>query len=301
MPGSVPIHGSEDIALEWLGHRGVDLGSFTPKQTSVFSERSFEPGEAELAEWWDSGAHVSWLGGPAALHDAWPRDASGRPLAHVATFHLADVHAALGEPQERTWPARARALLPSSGYLQVFHDLQSYGYDAADPGGLPWCVTFTPDDRPSDRPALMESPDDLDVPHAITQVGLFLPGWCIPSPLDVPGLTQPRFTAADEATATLDLAWMRQRRPDERHQHAIPSTRMLGYSSSGDALAKNEILPHVLPMSDHGDAYILLLEIESWTTLNGWFGDASSLEVWMRLSDLRGRAFDQAWCLIRTD
>lgn len=44
-----------------------------------------------------------------------------------------------------------------------------------------------------------------------------------------------------------------------------------------------------------------MLEIESWTALNGWFGDAASLEVWMRDSDLAQRRFDHAWCMIRTD
>ncbi|MDT1847563.1 DUF1963 domain-containing protein, partial [Acinetobacter baumannii] len=46
---------------------------------------------------------------------------------------------------------------------------------------------------------------------------------------------------------------------------------------------------------------VLLAEIESWTTLNGWFGDASSLEIWMRRDDLRARRFSECWCIIRTD
>jgi hypothetical protein len=50
-----------------------------------------------------------------------------------------------------------------------------------------------------------------------------------------------------------------------------------------------------------GDEHRLVLDLESWTALEGWFGDAGSLEVWMRGSDLESRRFDHAWCLIRTD
>ena len=41
------------------------------------------------------------------------------------------------------------------------------------------------------------------------------------------------------------------------------------------------------------------LEVEGWTTLDGWFGDGGMLEVWMRASDLEQRRFDRAWCLVR--
>jgi hypothetical protein len=43
------------------------------------------------------------------------------------------------------------------------------------------------------------------------------------------------------------------------------------------------------------------LDIESWTFLEGWFGDAGNLEVWMQQSDLDTQNFAAAGCLIRTD
>jgi len=39
----------------------------------------------------------------------------------------------------------------------------------------------------------------------------------------------------------------------------------------------------------------------TYPAILGWFGDAGSLEVWMRQSDLNARVFGKAWCLIRTD
>ena len=53
-------------------------------------------------------------------------------MAHVATFHLGDAHAALGDPKERGWPDEAAELLPEDGYIQVFHDLETYGYEPDD-------------------------------------------------------------------------------------------------------------------------------------------------------------------------
>lgn len=57
----------------------------------------------------------------------------------------------------------------------------------------------------------------------------------------------------------------------------------------------------MLPLSVAGDEHSLVLDLESWTAQEGWFGDAGSLEVWMRDSDLQSRRFDHAWWLIRTD
>jgi len=123
----------------------------------------------------------------------------------------------------------------------------------------------------------------------------------IPSPLDFDGLTDGTFTAADAAIDELDSAWVAQRHPAQREPHPIPSTRLLGHSSTGDLGPREEILPAALPLAAEGDDYVLLAEIESWTTLNGWFGDASSLEIWMRRDDLRARRFSECWCIIRTD
>lgn len=81
---------------------------------------------------------------------------------------------------------------------------------------------------------------------------------------------------------------------------AVPVTHSYGHSQNG-ARAIREVLAEVLPLSEQDDEHRLLFDIESWTHLEGWFGDAAPLEVWMRQSDLEVRAFDRAWCLTRTD
>lgn len=106
------------------------------------------------------------------------------------------------------------------------------------------------------------------------------------------------FDRLEELVEAVQLAWMTQR--GIGGDYAIPTTHAYGYSSRGHHAATLDILPGVLPLAE-GDEYRLLLEIEGWTVLEGWFGDAGSLEVWMRQSDLDAGALENAWCLIRTD
>jgi hypothetical protein len=54
-------------------------------------------------------------------------------------------------------------------------------------------------------------------------------------------------------------------------------------------------------LSAPGDEHRLILDLGSWTTLEGWFGDAGSLEFRVRGSDLESYRPDQAWCLVRPD
>ncbi|MEV8232049.1 DUF1963 domain-containing protein [Micrococcus luteus] len=301
MAGSAPIHGMRSAAVAWLGEAGVDPAVFHPRQSPVFSENSFSAGRDDVDDLWRTGARISWLGGPAVSLGGWPRTAAGSAMAHVASFHLGDAHAALGDPKERGWPDEAAELLPEDGYIQVFHDLETYGYEPDDVEARGWLVTWHADDPSQARPPLVECDDDSNAPGSTAQLGLFYPGWTIPSPLDFDGLTDGTFTAADAAIDELDSAWVAQRHPAQREPHPIPSTRLLGHSSTGDLGPREEILPAALPLAAEGGDYVLLAEIESWTTLNGWFGDASSLEIWMRRDDLRARRFSECWCIIRTD
>ena len=108
------------------------------------------------------------------------------------------------------------------------------------------------------------------------------------------------FEQHDELVEELAGSWQVQRGLEPTPGWTIPFTHVYGHSSSGSAVPLDEVLPEALPLEGE-DEHRLVLEIESWTTLNGWFGDASSLEVWMRASDLAQRRFDHAWCMIRTD
>ena len=106
-----------------------------------------------------------------------------------------------------------------------------------------------------------------------------------------------RFEAAQLVTTEFRRAWAFQRAGHRHGQPEVPVTHVYGHSQEGTDAALRDLRP-ALPLED-GDEYRLVLDIEGWTTLDGWFGDAGALEVWMRASDLAERRFERAWCLIR--
>jgi hypothetical protein len=122
----------------------------------------------------------------------------------------------------------------------------------------------------------------------------------IPTSLDLAVTSEEALQAAEEATIAFQRMWNWQRTRD-RDAGPAPITHLYGYSQTGHTLAVDDILPECLPLTVPGDSYRLIADIESCTTLDGWFGDASPLEVWMRQSDLDARAFDRAWCVFRAD
>lgn len=299
MPGSPqefpPLHGRHPAVLDWVG----PLWAAHLRYAVHLSEHSFEPGEDELRVLWPDGAGLSWLGGPAVDVGPWPRNAEGTPLSHVLTLDLRSVAGAMDRQGKAVWPAgRLREGLPVSGHLQVFHDLQTYGGDPEDGDRAGWAVTWTPEAEDGLRPALVEAPDDDGAPDPVCQLVLPYAGFTLPSSLEV-AVEDPRDAERlHELDDALREAWTVQRGLDPGCP--VPTSHVYGHSWTGEALADLEILPEVLPLRE-GDEHRLVLDVESWTTLQGWFGDAGHLEVWMRRSDLERGAFDQAWCLIRTD
>lgn len=294
-----PIHGTYPALLDWLAARGGEQWAPALRYSPVFSEQGFEPGDEELRDVWPSGAQVSWLGGPAVDVGAWPRTEDGAALTHVATIDLADLDGTLDRAGKATWPAKRRPEgLPTSGVLQVFHDLGTFGYETEDGVRGAWAVLVSPEAGDVPRPPLVDAPEPGSAPTQVCQLMLAHGGFDLPSSLDVVPDAAGDADRLDELKETLKKAWMTQRQVGG--DYAIPSTRAYGYSSHGHHAATLDVLPELLPLAD-GDEYRLLLEIESWTALDGWFGDAGSLEVWMRRSDLESQAFENAWCLVRTD
>ncbi|MGO4956851.1 DUF1963 domain-containing protein [Luteococcus sp. Sow4_B9] len=301
----VPIHANPPEVMGWLRSSGVDPVVAAPSLTPVFSEQSFEPGDEELRELWAEGVPVSWLGGPAigapAIHpEKWPTTASGQQLAHVASIALPDVQGIVDADGRTAWastraseqPSHALALLPTTGSLEVFHDLTSHGSDASDGEQGAWLVQWVAE------PAGLPLVDGGDPPEPACQQVLAMPGFTIRCPEDVASGPEVDHDAYLDAYEDWQLSWQVQRFW-RREEHPIPSSHLAGHPSHGRGVAE-EILREVLPL-DADDEYLLVFDIESWTTLSGWFGDAGSLEVWMRASDLRARAFEKAWCLVRTD
>lgn len=290
-----PITMTWHAVSTWLRERPFDT-SFVAERVAwspVFSARSLKPGRRELDKVWRLGDEPSWVGGPAAPPLAeWPRRPDGKPLAHVLTVSLYEVDGAFDEPYKDAFPDHRQGL-PTAGLLEVFHDLETYGWKPTDAASGGWLVRWVPE---PEHPALVDPPDDVDTPTEVCQLGYLMPGWSLPSPMDVAGTTD--FDAVAALTEDHQRAWLYQQTGSAVGQ-PVPVTHVYGHSQNGSREALR-ILADVLPLDD-GDSYRLVLDIESWTHLDGWFGDAAPLEVWMRDTDLQGRRFDRAWCIIRTD
>ncbi|WBL18790.1 DUF1963 domain-containing protein [Citricoccus sp. NR2] len=251
---------------------------------------------AELGE-------LSWFGGPAIEPlSEWPRTDQGEPLAHIATIFLPEVQAMIesDDLSEEDWPEPG-ARLPESGYLEVFHHLETYG-NPEDDGTQGWLVRHVPWAVDADSfPALVSPPDDLDTPSEVCQAVWVHGGFSVPRAVDFTDDSDERFEAAERVESELYATWMFNRTLGKKvKEPLIPFSHLYGHSDSGTEYAL-DILQEVRPLRRDGDRHILLLSVESWTFFDGWFGDAGNFEVWIRESDLRDGSFDQSWCMIRTD
>ncbi|MEX5272134.1 DUF1963 domain-containing protein [Kocuria sabuli] len=186
--------------------------------------------------------------------------------------------------------------MPTTGVLEVFHDLRTFGYEAGDGGAAAWSVRWVAE---PDRTTLVEPPAEVDVPAPVCQLVMALPGFTLPPAADAAGGPQEGFNTAQVLEEALQKAWSAQR-TGSTEGHPIPVSHVYGHSRHGEINAR-ALLDGVLPLSAPGDEHRLILDLETWTTLEGWFGDAGSLEVGVRGSDLESCRFDRAWCLMRTD
>lgn len=297
-----PIHAAFHLVKEWLRDAPVDAGYLAEDAawSPVLSSQSFKPGRRELEDHWLDrgslyGSEVSWWGGPAmAPLPEWPCRPDGTPLAHVLSLGLQDVDS-WGLDEREAFPDHRQGL-PTTGMLEVFHDLQTYGWEVADREAGAWLVRWVEE---PDHSRLVDPPAELDVPTDVCQAGMVLPGFTLRSPSDVVATDKAQVDAVELVTDQLQRTWTMQRTVSAEN-HPLPVTHVYGHSQNGSGPALR-ILAATLPLEEPDDSYRLVLDIESWTHLSGWFGDAAPLEVWMRDSDLRARRFDQAWCIIRTD
>ena len=293
-----PLHGPYGQIQAWLqnGPTGADRLLEQVAFSPVLIDQSFEPGDGELSELWGTGGWISWLGGPAAAPlDRWPRAADGTALVHVLTLDLADTAGVLDAQGKAAWPG-LREGLPTTGVLEVFHDLRIFGYETGDREAGAWSVRWVGE---PDRTTLVAPSTDVEASAPVCQLVLALPGFTLPPAADAAGGPQEDFETAQALEEELRRAWLAQR-TGSIEGYPVPVSHVYGHSQHGEITA-GALLAEVLPLGAPGDEHRLVLDLESWTALEGWFGDAGSLEVWMRTTDLEARRFDQAWCLIRTD
>ena len=303
LPRTAVPHSLRPDIVEWLRSPQIDAGFLVPhlKYSVAFTDL-FGPGvETIISERAEGGEH-SWFGGPAiAPLDEWPRTVDGEPLAHIATLFLPSVDAAkdVEDSDLSIWPEPG-ARLPSTGYLEIFHHLQTYG-NPEDADSRGWLVRHVPAGHDDPFPALIEPPADTDTPTEVCQAVWESGTFSVPRAGDFTGADDRTFSIVENVETELFAAWEFQRTAGAKVTAPVfPFTHLYGHSDAGTTYA-HEILREVRPLVEDGDSYTLLLSIDGWNTFDEWFGDAGNFEVWMRESDLRDRRFDEAWCMIRTD
>lgn len=256
------------------------------------------PVEEHRAEFADS--EVTYLGGPSMLASAedWPRNADGKSLAHVMTMSL--VSLSVGSASDEVFHSfpGAKMWLPKTGTLELFHDLETYGWESEDRAAQGWQIRYR--DVAQEGLELCYGPEDLDLPDE-TYGQLFASESTImlPSSLDIDDSEPGSFEAAEAAIGQYLNMW-------QVYSIGEPSddpsgfTHVYGRSLAGE-VAIRPTVEEVLPLESDGDQHVLLMELSTSGALSGWFGDIHPVEVWMRASDLNDRAFENAWCIIRSD
>ena len=287
-----PINAADSVVKEWVHQKKVAVSS---QPATLLVEDQITQSESELEELWADGAYVSWLGGPAIGAGEWPHRDDGQPLIHIASislelligssaFEISDI--SVRRPPQDT--------LPSNGVLEIFHDLESFGYDDGDRASGSWLVRVVPSEE---RVALVNNQSALErVPEAYFKHVIPYEGFTLPSSADL-NLSELEFEAYEGVLVDYNLSWQVQRGVDKPHYEA-PTSHIYGHSSRG-VRPVSSFLSSVLDC-DESDL-ILIAEFESWIGFPGWFGDAGSLEVWISRGSLKACDFSAAWCMIRTD
>lgn len=218
---------------------------------------------------------------------AWP-SLRGTPQAFVAQLNLSELA-----------PLDAGRVLPSSGLLSFFYDveLSVWGFDPADQGG--WHVMFTPADSSLvrlDFPPELPSNDRFPASRLRARADLTLAP-SVSRTIKALGLGEDEWQAYHEFTELLD-------------QELRPTHRVLGHPQpvQGDMqlecqLVTNGIFagspggygdPRVKDLEAGAQDWLLLYQADSDDDAGFDFG-LGRLYYWIRSDDLVARRFEKAW------
>ena len=291
---SLPLHGQPSAVTDWLKQRTGRSWVGDVAWSAYLTEQGCPPGRDNVLARLREGAATSWLGGPAlAPLPEWPRTPDGTPMAKVVTLSLAHLRLEAAESDPPRTPDGAPDswenpvhLLPSSGYLELFHDVRTWGWEEGDE--VSWVLRYVPEPETLEP---VDPPADLDTPSETCQEVIPLHGWTVPAGPE---------TDSEDVVDALRRGWMVQRGlPAARSTDWVtPTSHVLGHGVA-DRDAAQDALANLLPLEHEDDRWILLLDLESWTHFGDWWGDAPQVEVWLRRSDLRAHRFDRARLLVR--
>ena len=302
LPPPPPLAGPAAEVTTWLHHPAVHVPWLADdvRFSVVLSALNLPPGRDDIDSFWNGVVHLSWLGGPAVGPlPQWPQRRDGKKLSHVASLHLTEVADVVEDGYREVWgpgmPDRADASrsLPDTGVLEIFHDCETFGDEPEGRADGAWLVRWVevPDG------SVAESPDGDEGPVETCQVVIPCSSFSIRSPEDSMGLASIDLARVERANQAVQSAWG-SLSTSGRRKVPQPLSHVYGHSWKG-ATGARTVLAVTLPVTGD-DEHVLVLDLASWPHLDGWFGDAGHLEVWMRRSDLAKRDFARAWCLIRT-
>lgn len=248
---------------------------------------------------------LSWLAGSPASSSAagWPADHSGVPLAHVAQVDLGGAADSLGGPTN----VLDDLGLPKTGVLQLFHDLQTYGWEAEERQLHGWHVRWVQqpdrllkrprklDDRSFRKPQRLEPIPALSIPPADAfQAPQAVWKRYERLTMHIEDRLRSPFILGEPVDDHRPTAW------ESNHHQEAPTSRMGGFGHHPLNEDPAPLLGEMLPLAASDD-YFLLFDIAGVRHLEDWFGDSGHLQTWIRRSDLLNRQFDDVWCVIRAD
>ncbi len=217
----------------------------------------------------------------------------GLPLAFVAQINLKDAA-----------PYDADGLLPKSGILSFFYDLESWGFDPSHRGSAR--VFYFPDEAVL---TVADLPDDLEPARRIPE---FIPAFM--SKLSLPGCDEFEFLT-DEDCEWKDFQQCRSEcghvEFDEREHF-----KLLGYPYVIQNPMEEECESVTSAFRSDGRGYVnekeFLERAREWTLLleaggiysdrfELSFGDCGRIYFWIRNEDLRNRNFENVWLVLQCD